>query len=131
MLIYAPSTAQVAITNFPVCTAPLDQPEAVMTSDGGGYSLVAWSDYRNGNADIFAQKLDGAGHPQWIQDGVAVCKAASAQSTPQIVTDGFGGAIVVWADNRSGTSTDIYAQRLSSEGNPRWTTDGVVVSAAA
>jgi hypothetical protein len=131
LLLAAPSSTQGTITNVPVCTALYDQREVVMTSDGGGNSLVAWSDYRNGNLDIYVQKLNPAGRPLWIKDGVPASKAVSTQSGPQIVSDGVGGAIVVWKDGRSGTSTDIYAQRVNASGAPMWTADGVVVCVAA
>jgi len=36
---------------------------------------------------------------------------------PKIVADSSGGAIVVWEDERSGTSVDIYAQGISTSGH--------------
>jgi hypothetical protein len=53
---------------------------------------------------------------KWDADGVALCVAYSGQTKPAIVSDGAGGAIVVWRDYRSGSSPDIYAQRITSEG---------------
>jgi hypothetical protein len=47
---------------------------------------------------------------------------------PVLVGDGAGGVIAVWEDNRPGTTTDIYAQRLDSDGNRLWDGDGVAVS---
>ena len=48
------------------------------------------------------------------------------------VSDGAGGAIVVWEENVGGaTSIDIIAQRIDALGNMRWSATGVAVSAAA
>jgi hypothetical protein len=48
------------------------------------------SDARDGaaNTDIFAQRLNGAGVPQWTANGVAVSKASADQTTQQLLADG-------------------------------------------
>ena len=63
---------------------------------------------------------------EWSPGGIAICSASGAQQNPLIVSDGTGGAIVVWADQRAG-NWDIYAQRIDHDGNALWTTDGVPV----
>ncbi len=65
----------------------------------------------------------------WAADGNPVCTAADEQAGAQAVSDGLGGAIVAWQDHRGGYF-DIYAQRVDSLGNVKWTTDGVAVCAA-
>lgn len=48
--------------------------------DGAGGAIVAWQDYRNGaTGDIYVQRVDASGLPQWTADGVAVCTAANDQ----------------------------------------------------
>ncbi len=93
---------------------------------------MTWSDYRNGTTtDIYAQWVDAAGMPQWTPDGVALCLAASDQSEPRIVSDGAGGAIVMWLDYRNGSAVDVYAQRIDASGAVQWTPDGVALCTAA
>lgn len=73
------------------------------------------------------------GFAQWTADSatnVKVCQAINDQKYPEMVTDGAGGAIIVWQDVRDG-STKIYAQRLDSSGIPKWKLNGVVISTAA
>ena len=55
---------------------------------------------------------------QWQKDGVPLATAYGNQRRPQIVTDGAGGALVVWEDYRYGLSApaDLYAQRVSAGG---------------
>jgi hypothetical protein len=99
-------------------------------SDGGGGVIITWQDNRNGNNDIFARRVSSAGVPQWTADGVALGTDSNQQYVPRLATDGEGGAVVVWRDHRD-DGGDIYAQRISSAGQPLWTTDGRAVSSAA
>jgi len=87
-----------------------------MVGDGSGSSLDVWVDYRSGNLDIYAQKLNPAGTGSWIKDGMPVCKDVANQTSPKAVSDGSGGLIVVWEDARPGTNKDIYAQRSTPSG---------------
>jgi hypothetical protein len=110
-----------------VCTAGTGQNIPHVTSDGAGGAIVTWYDYRNGWADIYAQRLNAAGTPLWMVDGVAICNASREQYNPRIASDGAGGAIITWYDYRSDTNYDIYAQRVSAAGAVLWTADGVAV----
>ena len=67
-----------------------------------------------------------AAWPFESHSGVPLCLASGEQTLPQTVSDGAGGAIVVWTDARSG-GADIYAQRVSREGNPLWAPNGIAV----
>ena len=97
-------------------------------SDGTAGAIVAWS---NATTDLYAQRVNAAGVAQWTSSGAAICTAANSQLSPQIVLDGSGGAIFTWNDNRSGTSYDIYAQRVNASGSPQWTANGVALCTAA
>jgi len=62
---------------------------------------------------------------------VAICSVDSDQVSPEIVSDGSGGAIIAWQDKRSG-SYDIYAQRVNATGALQWSpSTGVPVCTAA
>jgi len=100
-------------------------------SDGAGGAIVTWEDYRSGNNDIYAQRVNAAGAVQWTTNGVALCTAAGDQEYPTIISDGAGGAIATWYDYRSGSNYDIYAQRVNASGAVQWTTDGVALCTAA
>ncbi len=100
----------------PVCTALNDQVGPMIIPDGKGGAIVTWQDFRNPSGDIFAQRVNATGAPQWTADGVAICTAIYDQSSPAIATDDAGGAIVTWYDFRSATSNDIYAQNIRADG---------------
>ncbi|MBD3180252.1 MAG: hypothetical protein GF417_12140, partial [Candidatus Latescibacteria bacterium] len=63
----------------------------------------------------------------WATDGVPVAPILyqPAPSEPLITTDGAGGAIIAWLDNRDGNN-HIYAQRINADGSIHagWTPDG-------
>jgi hypothetical protein len=112
-----------------ICSQPsFIQSTHNIISDGSGGAIITWQDNRNGNFDIYAQKINASGAVQWAADGIAECAAADNQYFPAIVSDGAGGAIISWHDNRLGTSSyDIYTQRINSSGAAQWTTDGAAV----
>ncbi len=103
--------------NTPISTAVSSQHYPTITSDGAGGAIITWHDYRSGtNTDIYAQRVNDSGIVQWTTDGVAISTAANSQVNPTIVSDGAGGAIITWQDNRNGTNTDIYAQNVDRYG---------------
>jgi hypothetical protein len=87
-----------------------------VTPDGTGGCIATWTDTRNSNSDIFAQKISSNGTVQWVASGRPVCTITGSQLVPDIASDGAGGAIITWQDFRSGTN-DIYAQRLGADGS--------------
>ncbi len=114
-----------------LCLATGDQNFPAITSDGTGGAIVTWRDIRSGvDQDVYAQRINAAGTILWATNGVAVCTAIGEQFTPTITSDGTGGAIVTWNDNRSG-NFDIYAQRINASGLVVWTTDGVALCTAS
>ena len=118
----------------PVSTAPYYQADPLIVSDGAGGAIIAWYDLRGGsNYDIYAQRLNAAGVPQWTADGVPVCTQTGTQILTAMVSDDAGGAVMVWYDDRNSiqTANDVYAQRIDGSGAPLWTVDGVAVSLTA
>jgi hypothetical protein len=121
-----------------LCTDPNDQFSPVIVPDGAGGAIATWMDYRTpatpetgSTTDIYAQRISASGLLQWTANGVSVCSAPENQAYPSISQDGVGGALVAWHDWRGGTTTDVYAQRISSAGIMSWTADGIAVSTSA
>jgi hypothetical protein len=129
----ANGNAQWTANGVAVCTATGDQENPRLVSDDNGGAIIVWQDSRGANTDIYAQRLDATGNALWTGNGVAVSTATRNQTTPSLVRDGSGGAIVTWNDYRYGPTSgwDIYAQRIDSSGNALWTSGGVVVSSAS
>jgi len=97
-----------------------------IASDGVGGAIVTWKDSRSGDWNIYAQRVNSLGAPQWTANGIPLrIITGYGVGFPTITSDGSGGAIVTWCDFRSGTTSDIYAQRVNSSGAPQWTANGV------
>lgn len=101
-----------------------------MVSDGAGGAIITWQDFRGTDLDIYVQHIDAAGVVQWDTNGVLICASSGNQNGPRIVSDGAGGAIIAWDDNRSGIDYDIYARRINAAGVAQWTTNGVPICTA-
>lgn len=110
-----------------VCTASQDQWFPRIIQDGSGGGIIAWVDLRGGEHDIYAQRIDDSGNAVWTANGIAVCTAELYQINPRIVSDGVGGAIVSWQDDRSGIY-GIFCQRIDSSGSIMWAPDGIAMS---
>ncbi len=115
--------------NVALSVAAGSQNDPVSIPDGAGGAIVAWVDIRSGSSDIYVQRVSAAGGPLWTANGVALCTAAGTQSEPRLTSDGAGGAIVAWQDQRGGVY-DIYARRVTAAGVPQWTANGVAVCTA-
>jgi hypothetical protein len=110
-----------------ICTAANSQGSPAIVPDGSGGAIITWLDRRSGYWDLYAQRVNAAGVVQWTDNGVAICTATNNQWFPTIVTDGLGGAIIMWNDSRTGSNSSIYAQRVNAAGVVQWTTDGVII----
>jgi len=87
-------------------------------ADGAGGAFFTWLDRREaGDPDLYLQHVGAAGAiaPGWPAGGVQVCGAPGGQFEPHVAPDGTGGAIVVWRDERDGTSR-LYANGVVAAG---------------
>ena len=63
---------------------------------------------------------------QWSNNpGINNAMCALPSQTPAIASDGSGGAIIVWEDDRSGMT--IYAQRINAAGTLLWSSNGIPI----
>lgn len=91
--------------------------------DGAGNLLVAWVDNRNGNNDIYAQRLDSQGKALWAEDlRIHDDTGTAEQGAPVLAVDNNGIINIAWHDNRAG-NYDVYLQRLDSNGARQWAND--------
>jgi len=116
------------------CTIPTtDQLKPDICSDGASGVIITWYDYRSTtDFNIYAQRQGPAGAIVWAVNGVVMNNnVAYDQIDPKIVSDGLGGAIISWTDYRTGTTADIYAQRVNATGAVQWTATGVIICTSA
>jgi hypothetical protein len=115
------------------CTMGTDQLKPDICSDGADGVIIVWYDYRaTTDFNIYAQRVGPSGAIVWVVDGIVMNNnVAYDQINPKIVSDGLGGAIMVWQDYVTGTTSDIYAQRVAAAGAVLWTATGVIICTAA
>jgi hypothetical protein len=102
-----------------------------LLADGFGGAILGWEDSRSGNVNIYAQRVSAQGYSQWTPDGVPICTAPGYHSSPRLIPDGSGDAIVSWMTFPPGVyGADIYAQRVDMNGNTLWAENGVGVCTA-
>jgi hypothetical protein len=119
-----------------VCTAAGTRLSCqIVTNASAGDAIITWSDDRGSGADIYAMRILGNGtlDAAWPANGLLVCSAASAQINPMLITDGTGGAIIAWSDNRNGTDYDVYGQHVKSNAtlDSAWPVAGLLLSGGA
>lgn len=119
--INASGVLQWNVDGIAICNAISDQYAPQLIPDGSGGAIIAWYDNRSGNYDIYAQRISASGIVQWSLDGVAISTAPGNQNAQQLVSDGAGGAIIVWSDGAGGgPNADINAQRINAAGTTLW-----------
>lgn len=112
-----------------LCAAAGHQSLDTAIDDGAGGAIVSWTDRRDGGEDLYGQRIDANVIPQWAANGAAVCAASGSQRLSRMVSDGSGGAVFAWQDDRVSGNSDVYAQRVNGAGSPLWTANGVAVCA--
>jgi hypothetical protein len=110
----------------PLCTAPGNQPSSSgfpalrVASDGQGGMFAAWPAYDDaGDSDMYATRVDGDGLVPgcWPVNGLVVCSVARTQGWHDLASDGEGGAVLAWTDERRGVGqSDVYLQHLTPSG---------------
>jgi len=100
-----------------ICNSTNSQelPQIVNCGDGG--AIFSWEDLREltTEKDIYAQRLDSNGNPDWILNGTPICTANYYQQKVQMCSDGNAGAFITWTDYRNGTYSDIYSYHVKSK----------------
>jgi hypothetical protein len=121
-----------------------------ITSDGQGGAITVWA---TDNDEIRVQRVNAQGEIRWDEGGVVIRDNSSDEYAhcPSITSNGLGGAVAVWVDERDyyntpptngneipGTSAtyeeDIYMMAINAfgqVGNPGWVPPHVQEALAA
>lgn len=97
-----------------------------IVSDGSGGAILL----RETSIDmVYTQRVSADGVLLWGEGGVPIGSIKAAYRGMSMVSDGSGGVVVVWEDS-SGEGINLYAQRISHEGEVLWLEGGVPVTTA-
>jgi len=112
-----------------VSEADISEQNVAMVSDGQGGAVILLTRYRADPAisGYYVQKINANGvvqwsSPVWLTDG--------GYNTSPFISDGLGGAMISWwASSNYDPYNDraIYVQGVDTDGNLRWTLDGLLV----
>ncbi|MDX2472743.1 MAG: T9SS type A sorting domain-containing protein, partial [Candidatus Krumholzibacteria bacterium] len=96
----------------PVANFPESQFSVQLTTDGADGVFFTWRDGSGFEGTIRAQRFDPYGTQMWDSLGMPVYEAPSNYPYNNgLVSDGRGGAIAIWDDDRTG-NYDVRAQRI-------------------
>ncbi len=108
---------------------PSDNGSVIVMFSGYTGSFISPSNYR-----IYSQKVSGTGTRVWnsTQDTVYSLGRVSGFYTPRLFSDGNGGAVYCWHDDRNSVNlTTGYVQRKNSAGAIQFPINGTAVSGNA
>ena len=107
----------------------LDQYEPSIAFDGADYLYLCWSDKRNSQPDIYAQKYNKTGarvmDGKWGSGDIIINDDSTPEAwrtKPAVAYSSDGAIYFSWQDDRNGND-DIYSAKFDSGGNKLWTYD--------
>jgi len=113
--------------NLAVCRNTAYQDDPLLVSDGSRGAIMAWTDHRGGDKNVYAQRVDGTGKILWQPDGIPITSTTQDSKVWDMVSDGAGGAIIIWTHDVGPGGDHLYAQCIDGSGNELWTSGGVLV----
>lgn len=103
-------------------------------TDGNGGAIIFWA---SANA-VRIQRIDKNGNLMWGENGVSITYPGKSiyVFSPSIVTDGNGGAIILWTETIIDFDNSLnqthprmfYGQRINASGQKLWGDNGISMS---
>ena len=91
-----------------------------MTVDHDNNAIVCFGDIRNGNPDIFINKIDQNSDQLWGENGIGLSNSASAEYSPRICVLNDNSVIATWAYD------DVMRiQKVNADGTLAWGQEGI------
>ncbi|MFT5885651.1 MAG: hypothetical protein ACI9IP_002112 [Arcticibacterium sp.] len=94
------------------------------SSDSLGNTYYCWTDFRNGQGELYAQKLDKFGVEQWTKNGLRVGVVVAANNytlnLKNIQPLSTGGAVIAWhkmANLGNTAQKEVYYNFISKDGS--------------
>ncbi len=89
-----------------------------LTEDGDGGFVIAYDSLSDNISNVFANRFNSNGQSVWGQ-AIPLTVDDGYQGNVKVASDGLGAFVFVWEDRREDT-TNIFAQRLLSDGSADW-----------
>jgi len=102
---------EVSVTQFSLM-------EPVIATNSQNRIILAWSDFRNGNYDIYSTIFRPDCTPLTINGEIKVCVKTGEQWSAAISVDRDDNFLVAWEDTANIAGNDIFAKKFNSTGAP-------------
>ncbi len=115
-------------TQITSLVAEQELPKIALCPNGDYY--IGYFSNENGNYNIRLQRIDNNGIILWQPNGILVSSHPSMSwiTDWDMVADHDNHAILAWQDIRSGGDNNVYAYRISSNGEFVWGPNGIPLS---
>lgn len=108
--------------NTAICSTPPTQAsrsQIKTVSDGNNGMFVCWIDGRTvSGGSVYVQRVTNTNTGLFTANGLLVSGTTVSKGNLGMTSDGAGGVIISWQENN-----DIFAQRVSANGNLLWSGD--------
>jgi len=108
-----------------------DQAVPKLAAADNGDTFMGWMSNATGNYNVRLQRYNAAGEMQWEENGILISDNTQESwiTDWDLQTDNSGNAILAFNDIRNG-NWDIFAYKISPEGEFLWGADGIQLSDA-
>ncbi|HEY3296981.1 MAG TPA: T9SS type A sorting domain-containing protein [bacterium] len=121
-------TAGVVVDTFicstPGCGSAVSETTLRAVGDANGGAIIAWEDTRRDPAgDIYAQHINANGVRTWNNTPyppLAVTYIDGGQNGITADADGNGNMLVAWKDGRDASNQNVYAAKITADGQLPW-----------
>lgn len=119
-----------AQVNNPISTAPIQEDNVTMVTDGAGGAITAWPGYDNDNDaySIHIQRKTNAGGIIWqtvVNPILVDSSLTNYLEISDLKSDGAGGAFITWIKYLTDSTSDIYVQQFNSSGAKLFGANGI------
>lgn len=88
-----------------------------LASDSAGNFVIAWFEFRDGDADVWFQRFDPAGNPLGRNQRMNTDASMGWQGSPAVSLAPDGRTLCTWEDRREIGNSDLFGQRFDASGN--------------
>ena len=108
------------------CGENINWSGSVLNTDDGNI-VILWSDSRNGDRGVFAQKITPDGTFLWGDSGIEINDDPDTQIKAEATTSLNNEIIVAWTSHYGNFDMEVRVQKIDVSGNKLWQDEGVLL----
>lgn len=116
-------------TNTKLVVNPVDPINISSVGDNKGGAFIVWQDSRTKDrSEILFLHVNKDGETSFRSDGKAVSQSLENKFEPKIQLHNSGDLLVLWKENISPTTSEIFIQKVTSKGLRLWSDYGIQIT---